>query len=115
MLAQRGVDLASRPAGKAVKADKPASTPAPAAAPQPKRKLSFNEAHALKTLPAQIETLRAKIAALQKQLDDPGLFARDRAKFDTVSGQLASAHSELSAAEEKWLQLEILREEIEGR
>jgi hypothetical protein len=31
-----------------------------------------------------------------------------------VSGALAAAQLELTSAEEKWLKLEILREEIEG-
>ncbi|NWG26690.1 MAG: ATP-binding cassette domain-containing protein, partial [Pseudorhodoplanes sp.] len=116
MLAQRGEDLARRPAGKSAKAEKvaaPSVAPAPPA--QPRRKLSFNDAHALKTLPATMDRLEKTIAALQKTLDDPGLYARDRAAFDAASGALAAAQAELAEAEERWLALEILREEMEGR
>jgi ATP-binding cassette subfamily F protein uup len=117
MLAQRGEDLTRRPAGKAAKAEKGAASAsgAPAAAAQQRRKLGFNETHALKTLPGTMEALQKTIATLQKKLDDPGLYARDRAAFDQASGALAAAQSELADAEEKWLALEIMREEVEGR
>jgi len=38
---------------------------------------------------------------------------KDRRKFDTASAALSTAQKELEAAEEKWLELEVLREEIE--
>jgi len=111
MLAQRGEALAQRrPAPKV--AAKPA---APAAAPKAgKRRLSFNEKHALETLPREIAALQSRISQLQQKLDDPGLYARDRAAFGEISSSFAAAQQELSAAEEKWLALEILREEIES-
>ena len=63
MLAQRGADLDSRKPQKAKTA--PAAKPASAAAAPPaKRKLSFNDQHALKTLPKQIATLQARIREL---------------------------------------------------
>jgi ATP-binding cassette subfamily F protein uup len=83
------------------------------AAPQAKRRLSFNEKHALETLPKTIETLQAEIAKHQKLLDDPSLYSKDRKKFDQVSQAIAAAHDKLSDAENKWLELEMLREEIE--
>jgi len=62
-----------------------------------------------------MEELRALLAKLQAQLDDPGLYARDAAKFASVSEAFAKAEAELQAAEEDWLELEIRREEIGGR
>ena len=47
-----------------------------------KRKLSFNEKHALETLPKTMTALQAEIARQQKLLDDPQLFAKDRKTFD---------------------------------
>jgi ATP-binding cassette subfamily F protein uup len=79
-----------------------------------KRRLNFNEKHALETLPKTMAGLHAKIGTLQKRLDDPGLYARDRAVFNNTSDALVAAAAELAAAEEKWLALEILREGIEG-
>jgi len=121
MLVQRGADLA-RKAPKTAnttseKSSRPAPSPVPVPAPPPapKRKLSFHEKHALETLPAQISALQANIVKLQVRLDDPMLYARNRDEFTRTSGLLAKAHADLAAAEEKWLELEILREEIDER
>ena len=112
MLAQRGVDV-KREAVKAsvVEEKKEAKVSAPGTAP--KRRLNFNEKHALETLPKTIEKLHAEIAKRQKLLDDPDLYARDRKKFDEASAAIAKAQHELAAAEDRWLELEVLREEIE--
>ena len=113
MLSQRGSDL-QREAPKAPaveKETKPAA--APSAAPVPKRRLNFNEKHALETLPKTIEALQAEIAKQQKLLDDPTLYARDRKTFDDASRAIGKAQEELAAAEDRWLELEVLREEIE--
>ncbi len=56
--------------------------------------------------------LQKDIAKHQKELDDPELFTKDRKTFDKVSASMAAAQAELDEAEEKWLALEILREEI---
>jgi ATP-binding cassette subfamily F protein uup len=110
MLVQRGDDIV-RKSGQ----PKPLSSPkkSPAAARQEKRRLSFNDKHALDTLPKRIAQLQADIAKWQKKLDDPGLYARDRTEFARVSAAVGAAQDELAAAEEKWLELEILREELE--
>ena len=112
MLAQRGGELkreAARPA--AVEREKAATPRAPSAAP--KRRLNFNEKHALETLPKTIAGLEAEIARQQRILDDPDLYNKDRAKFDQVSEALTKAHTELREAEDRWLELAVLREEIE--
>jgi ATP-binding cassette subfamily F protein uup len=116
MLAQRGSDIARKTGAKnGAKPIKDAlSTPAPASAPRQKRKLSFNEKYALDNLPKQMAKLETDIRSLQDKLDDPGFYARDRKAFDAASTALAAAQAELHAAEEKWLELEMLREEIEG-
>ncbi|HWX82126.1 MAG TPA: ATP-binding cassette domain-containing protein [Xanthobacteraceae bacterium] len=112
MLAQRGGDLtreAARPA--TVGREKTSRPRAPSASS--KRRLNFNEKHALETLPKTIVSLEAEIARQQRILDDPDLYNRDRAKFDRVSEALTKAQAELREAEDKWLELEVLREEIE--
>ncbi|MCE3256858.1 MAG: transporter, ATPase subunit [Nitrobacter vulgaris] len=113
MLAQRGADL-KRQAQKSAPASEieRSAKSAPAAAPG-KRRLSFNEKHALETLPKSIAKLQTEIAKQQQHLDDPDLYARDRAAFDKASGALAKAQTELQLAEDRWLELEMLREEIE--
>jgi ABC transport system ATP-binding/permease protein len=112
MLAQRGADLKRETVKPQPATDKKEDRPAAPASAQ-KRRLSFNEKHALETLPKKIETLHADIAKLQRVLDDPNLYARDRKKFDDTSAAIATAHEDLAAAEDRWLELEMLREEIE--
>jgi ATP-binding cassette subfamily F protein uup len=112
MLAQRGADL-KRETVKIEPAPEKKETRAPAPATAAKRRLSFNEKHALETLPKKMEALHADIAKLQRVLDDPNLYTKDRKTFDDTSAAIAKAHDELAAAEERWLELEMLREEIE--
>jgi len=113
MLTQRGADIAQtkpvRPS--ATRQTRSADLSAPA---KSKKKLSFNEKYALDNLPKQIAKLEREIAALQKKLDDPGLYARDRKAFDAATAAIGKAQADLAEAEEKWLALEMLREEIEG-
>jgi ATP-binding cassette subfamily F protein uup len=111
MLAQRGSDL-SREAVKA-NAEERRETKAPAPQTPSKRRLNFNEKHALETLPKTIARLQGDIAQLQRTLDDPDLYQKDRKRFDETSRAIAKAQSELTAAEDRWLELEVLREEIE--
>ncbi len=114
MLAQRGADLVRDPARKVVVGKAANGGKSPPEAGARKRRLSFHEKHALETLPDAIATLQGKARALAARLADPSLYARDRAAFDETSAALAAAQAELATAEEKWLELEILREEIGG-
>jgi ATP-binding cassette subfamily F protein uup len=80
-----------------------------------KRRLSFNEKHALEKLPSEISALQDKISTLHGRLSDPNLYARERAAFERASAELAVAEKDLAAAEERWLELEILREDVAGQ
>jgi ATP-binding cassette subfamily F protein uup len=111
MLAQRGADLKREAVKAAVEA---AKTPKAAPPGTAKRRLNFNEKHALETLPKTIAKLQAEIAKQQRHLDDPDLYKKDRTKFDKASDALSTAQRELQEAEDKWLELEMLREEIES-
>ena len=115
MLAQRGADLTQPP--RLPGAPRPAKSAAPPAAPpQPaRRRLSFKDKHALETLPRTIVALQAEAAALQAKLDDPGFYARDRASFENVTAALGAVQHRIAAAEQQWLELEILREELAGQ
>src|SRR5579863_397034 len=111
MLAQRGADLKRAAVTAAtVEREKNVAAGTPSA---PKRRLNFNEKHALETLPKTIAKLQAEIAKQQRHLDDPDLYKKDRKKFDQASDALTKAQKELQEAEDKWLELEVLREEIE--
>ena len=111
MLAQRGADLKREAVKVAAEEKREAKASSPSGAA--KRRLNFNEKHALETLPRTIAHLQAEIAKQQRHLDDPNLYQKNRKKFDTASDALAKAQKELAEAEDKWLELEVLREEIE--
>jgi ATP-binding cassette subfamily F protein uup len=113
MVAQRGQGVQARVVDKEPKprADRP---PAAAPAAPARRRLGFNEQHDLKTLPGRMEELEAKIAKVQHILADPDLYARDPARFQKAMDALTSLQADLNAAEERWLELEMLREELEG-
>jgi ATP-binding cassette subfamily F protein uup len=116
MVAQRGGRGFSMEAP--AKAAKPESQPAKekpsCAEPKAKRRLSFNEQRALETLPGKIAELGGKISELQAQLNDPALYAKDRLAFEKASAALVKLQEELAEAEHRWLELEILREELSG-
>ncbi len=115
MMSQRGHGVQARAAAAAKAPKAAAAAPAePQAQRQKKAKLSFTEQHALKTLPGRMEKLQSEIAALQKKLDDPKLFARDAAAFNQTAAKLSEAQGALAQAEEEWLMLEMKREELEG-
>jgi ATP-binding cassette subfamily F protein uup len=116
MLAQRGADLKREATKSPTAAEKKEGETETRVAPPSaasKRRLSFNEKHALETLPKTIAKLQAEIEKQRLALDDPDLYAKDRKKFDQASAAMTKAQEELQAAEDKWLELEVLREEIE--
>ena len=78
------------------------------------RKLSFKDKHALETLPAHMEALEAEIGRIEQSLADPAFYGRDPTGFDAASARLRQANDEKAAAEEQWLTLELLREELES-
>jgi ATP-binding cassette subfamily F protein uup len=109
MLAQRGA--ASAPvAGRAQEKGR-AGRPAPK--PQAK-KLSFKDRHALEQLPAEIRALQVQIRRHQQTLADGTLYKKDAARFAAESSALSRAEQALVTAEERWLELEMLREEVGG-
>ena len=104
MLVQRGADLNREVMKTAVvRDDRESKARAPSA--NPKRRLNFNEKHALETLPKTIAKLQAEIAKQQHHLDDPDLFRKDRKKFDQASDALTKTQRKLHDAEDKWLDL----------
>jgi ATP-binding cassette subfamily F protein uup len=112
MLAQRGADLtreSSKP--QARKVSRETASVITGARPA-KRRLTFTDQHALETLPKTIAELQTEIDALQAKLADPQFYARDRAAFEKVTAALGELQLKIAAAEEQWLELEILREEL---
>src|SRR5690606_34090112 len=111
MLAQRGgKTFASRGADGAPPAkEKPA-----AASVRPARKLSYKQKFALESLPRKMEEAAFRIRELEARLSDPALYAQDPAGYGELAAALEAVRAGLSAMEEEWLELEMLREELEG-
>jgi ATP-binding cassette subfamily F protein uup len=112
MVAQRGEGVTAKAVKTEVRAPREKSE-APVGAP--KTRLTFKDKHALETLPARIAALEAETGRLTKLIADPSLYARDRAAFDTASAALAAAQADLATAEDEWLRLEELREQVKAR
>ena len=116
MIAQRGEGVQARAAaGRAEKSEARADARDRAKAPETappagKPKLGFKDQHELKTLPDRMKKLESDIAKLREVLADPGLYARDPARFAKASDLLALAETELSKSEDRWLELEMLRD-----
>jgi len=113
MLAQREPAGRGTPAAKASITKRPRPVTKVRAQPAARaRRMSFDERRALETLPAQLAALETQIAQLNAALADPDLYARDPGRFGATTRALGVAQEELAAAEELWLTLEMLREEI---
>ncbi len=76
-------------------------------------KMSYKDKRELELLPDLINKCEIDIEKFEKTLADPNLFMTNPNKFDLASKQLAKAQEDLAAMEEKWLELEALREELE--
>jgi ATP-binding cassette subfamily F protein uup len=113
LVAQRGYGLSGARVAEPPKAEKapPRDT---AERPAAKRKLSFHQKRALELLPARIASLRDEIAVLEGKLADVDLHGRDPGGFDRATRAYADKRAELDRAEDEWLALEILREELEA-
>jgi ATP-binding cassette subfamily F protein uup len=114
MVAQKGTGVAARKAAadsaaRERQANIQREGPAAGA-----RKLSFNQKHALATLPGEIARLEDEIARLRQALADPALFTNDRRKFDAATTALSEREALLAERANQWLELEMLREAVEG-
>ena len=98
----------------APKADKSKGAAAPAAKAKPAAKLSYKDEHRQKEINALIPKLQAEIAALEKDLADAGLYARDPAAFTKKSARVGAARTDLENIEMEWLEIEEKRESLPG-
>ena len=114
MLAQRGPGIAEKSVALPVKPERNRPARGNSAATAERRRMTFKQKYALQTLPARIDSLHGKQAALREALSDPSLYTRDRAAFERYSAALAATDADLAVAEDEWLALEMLREELAG-
>ncbi len=114
MLAQRGEKAFGQRREKTASAQTASRPSAAKPEKRPAAKLSYKQKYALETLPVEIEKLSAEIGELETRLADPRLYAADPAAFSRIAGDLDKVRARRSEAEEQWLELEMLREEIES-
>jgi ABC transport system ATP-binding/permease protein len=107
MLAQKGVARDDKAGEARAKAASRPQRPARAV------KMNFADLHALKTLPEQIAVTEVRMAELEQDLSNAELYARDPARFNDLSDQLARLRVQKDADEERWLALEMQREALE--
>ena len=114
MLAQRRGAQEERRRSERQAREKAEGTPPAGDAPKNRGKLSFKQKFALENLPKDIERAEAEIASREERMADPNLFSRDPAGFNALAGELEALRKRLAGMEEEWLELEMLREELEG-
>ena len=103
-------DALKLPEGKNL--DKNATSPKPTH--KAITKLSYKQKYALEQLPGEMRELETLIADNKKLLSDTSLFTKDPELFNKTAMALEKAETRLAEAEAEWLELEILREELEG-
>jgi ATP-binding cassette subfamily F protein uup len=101
---RQGRELAEvdRPADTA---EKPAASTSDAAT-ETVRKLSYHERRELDQLPATIESLESRLAALQDQISAEGFYAQGHEVTLPILDTLADTEKELDQALERWTELE---------
>lgn len=82
------------------------------AAPKAATKLSYKYERRLEELSALIPALEGKIPAFEETLASDTLYAKDPETFNRIVKDLESARNDLEAAEEEWLEIETMREEL---
>lgn len=82
------------------------------AAPKAATKLSYKYERRLEELTALIPALEEKIPTLEETLASDTLYAKDPETFNRIVKELETARNDLEAAEEEWLEIEDMREEL---
>lgn len=77
----------------------------------PKR-LTYKLQYELEQLPGKIDKLQAEIEGYNQQLADPDFYNSDKDGFATASRRLLRAQHQLSESEQRWLELEDMREKL---
>ncbi|SHJ24305.1 ATP-binding cassette, subfamily F, uup [Aureimonas altamirensis DSM 21988] len=112
MLAQkRG---AAKEAAKPGKAREQRDAKPEAKASSGSAKLSFKQKYALESLPKEMAALEAAIAAAEAEMADPNLFNRAPNRFNKLAAIIDEKRAALASAEDQWLELEMLKAELEG-
>ena len=99
--------------GLAMTTDRPAETtskPGKGAESRARGKEAAKLARELDRLPEKIDAVTAAIATLEDRLADPHLHVQDPGKAEHLVADLATRQATLAELEERWLELETMRE-----
>ncbi len=105
-LRQRGTDTSS-PTKERKKEKTEASR-----SPKKSSKLSYKDQRELDLAPKKMEKLSEAIASLEEKLHDSTFYSRDPEGFQNMSKELVTQKEALEALEERWLELEMMKEEL---
>ena len=83
-------------------------------ADRPKNRLSYNQTYLLEKLPHEIAELTEQINTAEQCLSDMSLFEQDPDSYNKLAEQTKQNKQKLHEKEEAWLELEILREDLNG-
>ena len=78
------------------------------------KKLSYNQKRLLEVLPMEIEQIEKRIAEIEALLSDADLYARDPDAFNNLSTELLEKQKAKEDKENKWLEIQMLKEELES-
>ncbi|PCI33900.1 MAG: elongation factor 3 [Alphaproteobacteria bacterium] len=89
--------------------------PKPGEAPKQRgAKLSYKHQRALENLPKEISTLEQDIVRYQAKLGAADFYTKDPEGFRKTNTTMEQAIADLAAKEEEWLEIEMMREELNG-
>ena len=77
-----------------------------------KKKMSFKDSYYLEKLPLKIEKLEKELKEYETILNDRDLFKNDRKTFDKATTEITNIKKIISEYENKWLELQILNDQI---
>ena len=78
-----------------------------------KTKLNYNEQRELELLPSAISKINAQIKELEQKLANPCFYNEKPKEFELCTKELEKQQELLEIKEKKWLELEMLKEELE--
>ena len=81
-------------------------------ADKPKDRLSYKQAYLLEKLPNEMAALTEQITTAEQQLSDMTLFEQDPDSYNKLAEQTRQNKVMLQEKEEAWLELAMLREEL---
>jgi ATP-binding cassette subfamily F protein uup len=77
-------------------------------------KLSYKDQRDYDLLPARIEAIDSEIAAAEAEMSDPSLYTRKPDRLAELTAKCDALRAEKDAAEQRWLELAMLVEEMAG-